>query len=102
MNSAIVQHRNEIAGICQRFGVRRLDVFGSAARSIDFDADTSDIDFLIEFGVDSPADLNSFFGTKSALEELLGRPVDLVELASVRNPFVRADIERDRETVYAS
>lgn len=102
MNSTIVQHRSGIASICRRFGVRRLDVFGSAARSTDFDSQHSDIDFLIEFSEASPPGLDSFFGAKSALEELLGRPVDLVEPASVRNPFVRAGIERDRETVYAS
>ena len=32
----------------------------------------------------------------------VGRPVDLVEEGSVRNPFIRAGIERSAETVYGS
>jgi hypothetical protein len=31
----------------------------------------------------------------------MGRPVDLVEAGSVRNPYVLAEIERSREIVYA-
>jgi predicted nucleotidyltransferase len=36
--------------LCRRYGVRRLDVFGSAARGADFDVATSDVDFLVQFG----------------------------------------------------
>jgi predicted nucleotidyltransferase len=38
-----------IADICRRFGVRRLEVFGSAARATDFHPGSSDADFLVEF-----------------------------------------------------
>jgi len=37
MHPAIAQHRSGISAICQRFGIRRLEVFGSAARADDFD-----------------------------------------------------------------
>jgi len=36
------------------------------------------------------------------LGELLGRPVDLVMPAALRNPYVRAGIEAHRELVYAA
>ena len=37
MHALIGQHRVEIAALCRRYGVLRLDVFGSAARGPDFD-----------------------------------------------------------------
>lgn len=102
MHPAISQHRSGIAAICQRHGIRRLEVFGSAARVDDFNPDNSDADFLVEFAPGVHPDLNSFFGAKSELEQLLGRTVDLVEPSAVRNPYVLAHINRDREAIYAA
>jgi len=102
MHSAIAQHLPRIAAICQHYGVRRLEVFGSAARAEDFDPERSDVDFLVEFSAHPPVGLQSFFGTKTALEQLLGRPVDLIEPGAVRNPYVLASINRSREPVYVA
>ena len=102
MHPAIADHLTDIAAICQRYRIRRLDVFGSAARADDFDPARSDADFLIEFASDEPADLAHFFGFKADLEKLLNRPVDLVESGSIRNPFVLADINRNLQRVYAA
>ena len=46
--------------------------------------------------------LDGFFGLQAELSSLLGRPVDLVEAGAVRNPYVLASIERNREVVYAA
>ena len=102
MHPAIAQHRADISAICQRYQIRRLEVFGSAARGDDFDAECSDADFLVEFSKVAPADLHRFFGIKSELETLLGRGVDLIEPGAVRNPFVLASINRHREAIYAA
>ncbi|MFW2355472.1 nucleotidyltransferase family protein [Hydrogenophaga sp.] len=102
MHPAIAQHRSGIAAICQRHGIRRLEVFGSAARADDFNPDSSDADFLVEFAPGVHPDLSSFFGAKSDLEQLLGRGVDLVEPGAVRNPYVLANINRNREAIYAA
>ena len=103
MHRAIEQHRDEIAAICRRLGVRRLEVFGSAARGIDFNPETGDADFLVEFAHDSSMrSLEQYFGLSEALEQALGRSVDLVESGAMRNPYLRASIERAREVVYGS
>jgi len=102
MHPAIAQHRADISAICQRYQIRRLEVFGSAARADDFDAERSDADFLVEFAPEAPANLQRFFGIKSELEALLSRGVDLVELGAVRNPFVLASINQHREAIYAA
>jgi predicted nucleotidyltransferase len=102
MHAAIARHHAGISVICQRYRIRRLDVFGSAARGDDFDADHSDADFLVEFAPDATVGLDTFFGAKAELEKLLGRGVDLVEPGAIRNPFVLASINQSRESVYAS
>ncbi len=102
MHADIATRREALAALCRRFDVARLEVFGSASRS-DFDPNHSDADFLVEFrpGSDMPA-LGQFFTLAQELENLLGRPVDLVELGAVRNPYVLATINQAREVVYAA
>ena len=98
----IAAHREELWDLCRRFHVRRLDLFGSAARS-DFDPQRSDLDFLVEFDGDHPEalSLRCFFGFRDALEMLLGRPVDLIEPGALRNPYLKASIEASKEAVFA-
>ena len=97
----IAEHSSEIAALCRRFGVRRLHVFGSAARG-DFDPERSDLDFLVEFDSRAPdaLSLKTFFGLQESLEALFGRNIDLVEPGAIRNPYLNASIERSREPVF--
>jgi predicted nucleotidyltransferase len=101
MIDAIARHRDEVQALCRRFHVRRLDLFGSAARG-DYEPDRSDIDLLVEFDrVDPDAlSLRTYLGLKEALEELLGRPVDLIESGAVDNPYLRASIEAAQEPLF--
>ena len=73
-----------------RYGVRSLALFGSHARE-QSRAD-SDIDMLVEF--DGPATSARYFGLQFFLEDLLGRPVDLVTTQALR-PQLRPFVERD-------
>ncbi len=103
MHRLIEAKRSEIAQLCRRFGVRRLEVFGSAARGADFDPARSDVDFLVEFAPETEARaFATYFDFKEALEALLGRPVDLVMPGAVENPYLRARIEGSREPVFAA
>jgi uncharacterized protein len=102
MINEIALRREELRVICRRFYVRRLDLFGSAARG-DFDPKHSDIDFIVEFERDAPLHpFDTYFGLKEELEALFGRKVDLVELSAVRNPYLKASIDQSRENVYAA
>ena len=103
MIDEIALRRDELRAVCRRFHVRRLDLFGSAARG-DFDPQRCDVDFLVEFDRTHPdaLSLRTYFGLKEALEGLLGRPVDLVEPGAVRNPYLKASIEGSREPVFAA
>jgi len=72
--------------LCADYGVKRLELFGSASRS-DFDLKDSDLDFLVEFAVSySLGAFDRYFGLKEDLERLFQRPVDLVEIKAIKNP----------------
>ena len=91
---------DELASLCRRYRVRRLDLFGSAS-SERFDAQCSDLDFLVEFesqAVDGYSD--RYFGLLEALEALFNRSVDLVTLASIRNPYFLRAVQQSRVPVY--
>jgi predicted nucleotidyltransferase len=99
----IDENRDALAVICRRYGVARLEVFGSAARDAGFDPDRSDIDFLVTFEPRVRNDLATFGDLKDALEQLLKRPVDLVERESIersRNFIRRRAILNEAESVY--
>jgi hypothetical protein len=103
MHSFIANHRAEIAEICRRYDVVKLEIFGSAARGEDFDRRRSDADFLVQFRRPSRlGPLEEYFGLQKALSTLLDRPVDLIEPTAVRNPYILADIDHSREVVYAA
>ncbi len=103
MHLEIAQKRAAIAALCRRYGVARLEVFGSAARVSDFDLSRSDADFLVTFTPEAQNDLAVFADFKEELEKLLDRRVDLVEREAVeasRNYIRRRAILRDAEAVY--
>ncbi len=100
MLDLIEAKRSEIAELCRRHHVRRLEVFGSAARG-DFDPGRSDVDFVVTFEAGRKS-LDAYFKLKAGLESALGRPVDLVESEAVENPYIRASIERSKVPVYGA
>lgn len=76
--------------LVEQFGVTSLALFGSTVR--DQAEDDSDIDILVSF--DGPADWRRYFGTQFYIEDLLGRPVDLVTDKALRRelrPYVEAE-----------
>lgn len=96
----IERQRDAVAMLCRQHGVRRLDVFGSAAGDR-FDPGRSDVDLLVDFEPIPPgcyADV--FFGLREGLERLFGTSVDLITRASVRNPYFLQSIEAGREPLF--
>ena len=101
----IAAKKTELEALCRKHHVRRLDVFGSAARGTDFDAAKSDIDFLVEFDRSEPEamTLHTYLGLKDSLEALFGRPVDLIDRKAIeasRNFIRRRSILNGIEPIY--
>jgi predicted nucleotidyltransferase len=68
------QHRDEILRLAARYGAGNVRVFGSVARS---EADEqSDIDLLVD--LQAGRSLFDLGGLQYELEQLLGRPVDVL------------------------
>ena len=86
---------------CERYGVARLRMFGSAA-SHRFDPATSDIDFLVDFRDDAPTGIAPFLELKAELERITDREVDLVEARAVRNPYFAKRVFSEAVDVYAA
>ena len=100
MIALIEQRKTSIVEACQKFGVQRLEVFGSAARD-DFDAQKSDLDFIANFLPPlHPGVADRFLGLADALEKIFARPVDLLTERMIRNPVLREEVNRDRISVY--
>ena len=94
--------RAELAPLCARYRVRRLEAFGSAARG-DFDPQQSDLDLLVEYEELPPGEAaEHYFGLLFALEELFGRPVDLVMLSVVKNACFLEEIAAARVVLHAA
>lgn len=89
-----------LEAFCREHAIVELSIFGSAAR--DSLRPDSDVDVMVTFATDATWDLYDYVAMKDELASLFGRPVDLVESGTVRNPFRRRSIERDLTVVYAA
>jgi len=102
MVDVLQDKREAIAELCARYGVARLDVFGSALRD-DFRPGESDVDLLVEFApMDGYAKAVAYFDLLEALQELLGTEIDLVMTGAVKNRYIARDIELTRQLLYAA
>ncbi len=95
----VEQNLLAITELCRRFGVRRLDLFGSAATG-HFDPASSDLDFLVEFEPETRG--RSYFRLLEEFEKLFGRKVDLLTEPGLENPYLRRRIETERRTLFPS
>lgn len=97
----IDETREQVSELCERYGVKELYVFGSVLRE-DFTSH-SDIDMAVVFSrTEVSGSFDQYFDFKDDLERLLGRPVDLVCLSSVRNSIFRRELDETKRLIYAA
>ena len=95
----IQRHITQIIALCEKHKVTSLYVFGSVLT--DKFNNESDIDFVVIFdkvGVDDYFD--NYFDFKYALQDLLGREVDLVEDQTIRNKYLRQNVDASKQLIY--
>jgi len=97
MFKALADHQDELVALCSRYGVRRLEVIGSAARG---EGGPQDVDLLVEFAERSEDAFTRFFDLKDELETILALPVDLISTRSLENRAFCAAIASDRTAIY--
>ncbi len=96
----IVARVKNIEPLARRWKIKELAIFGSALRD-DFSS-RSDVDLLVVFEDDAHFSLFDLVDLQASLEQLLGRPVDLVEKASLTKLYRRAEILQTAKTIYAA
>jgi predicted nucleotidyltransferase len=101
---ALVRDRQpELRRLCTQYNVRRLALFGSAARGDDFLPESSDLDFLVEFApLQSGQHADCYFGLLADLERLFSRTVDLLDVGAIRNPYLEQAVAKSQELLYAA
>lgn len=101
LSSELQKALTAIRQLAASHGALRLEAFGSAVRGELHEG--SDVDLIVIF---KPMKVlehgQSFFGLKHGLEDLLGRPVDLLEHDAITNPYFLKAIEPERVLLYAA
>ena len=93
-----LEKQSAVEAACRLHHVERLDLFGSALVS---EADARDYDFLVQLIEQSRGRLlEDFLGLADSLEGVLGKPVDLVTERSLKNPYFRDSVMRQKKVVY--
>lgn len=97
--AGIESRRAEVARICARLGVRRLELFGSGTRS----SSPRDLDFLADLGDRAPAQYaEAYFALREELEKLFAKPIDIVTPSGLANPYFRQRVEEEKTLLYAA
>jgi hypothetical protein len=97
----LLQYQEELIRLCQEHEVRSLHLFGSQAKGNA--NETSDIDLLVAFK-DLPIDryTDHYFELHEKLEKLFGRPIDLVTVNMLGNPYFIQSVESTKQLLYAA
>lgn len=96
-----IDFKNEqLNKLCERYNVKELYLFGSAASgSISRE---SDLDFIVNFNrKEYDGAFDQFIEFKQALEEIYDRAVDLYHQRKFRNSIFQDEVERTRKLLYA-
>lgn len=94
------QYINQIKNLCGKHKVKYLYAFGSILT--DNFSENSDIDLIVDFEkVDVNEYADNYYDLKFSLEDLLHRPIDLLEEKAIKNPYFLKKIESQKQLVYA-
>jgi predicted nucleotidyltransferase len=101
MVDLITDNLPAIIALCEKHGVRQLEVFGSATDSGRFDSAKSDVDFVIDFLDYGPGIADRFFRFAEDIEALLGRSADFVfGDKPIKNPYFREAVNESRVMIF--
>ena len=101
IGETVVVSRRALQQLVQRYHIRRLALFGSAARGKL--GPNSDIDLLVEFETGKSPSLGGMVQLQDEFVRLFGeRQVDIATPTILNNPYRRQAIERDMQELYAA
>lgn len=92
-------HLSDISKLCESHKVKALYAFGSVLTE-KFD-DKSDVDLVVDFqNLDVLDYADNYFDLKFSLEEILKRPIDLLEEKAIKNPYFKQNLDKQRQLIY--
>lgn len=95
----LTKYSADIKQLCSQHKVRRLYAFGSVLT--DRFNESSDIDFIVDF---EPIDIvqyaDNYYNLKFSLEDILKKPIDLLEEKAIKNPYFRQVVDNQRRLIY--
>ena len=92
-------YKEQIQRLCRNYKVRALYSFGSV-NTTRFSND-SDVDLMVDFETNDPLEYtDNYFDLKFELENILKRPIDLLESKAIKNPFLRENIDKSKILIY--
>ena len=95
----IDKHIADIQKLCIDYKVRKLYAFGSVLTT-EFNIE-SDIDLLVDFNhIELAHYADNYYDFKFSLQNVLNRPIDLLEEKAIRNPYFRQNINQQRRLIY--
>lgn len=99
MRKELSRHLNQIKQLCDHNKVKTLFAFGSVVRN-DFNSQ-SDIDLIVDIDSSDPFEYSdNYFNLKIQLEKLLNRKIDLLEYKSLKNPYLKKQIDHTKVLIY--
>lgn len=103
MHPTVEKHLDEIRAAAERYGVEKLEIFGSAMTP-EFDEEKSDVDFIVHY----PQEYQygpfgqKLFDLEEELSKILGRTAQLVMTKALNRDYFREAANRTRTTIYDS
>ena len=96
----IKERYTDFVDLCRSHRVDKIYAFGSSITD-HFDENKSDIDLVVRIEIDDPADRGeALLSLWDKLEALFQRKVDLLTEDSIRNPYLKSNINRTKKLIY--
>ncbi len=100
MNKILTDNLNKIEKYCDEYNVKQLYAFGSVCTK-NFN-EKSDIDLLINFQKNISVEkyTDNYFILHELFEKVLKRPIDLLTINMLENPFFIKVMEKTKTLIY--
>lgn len=93
------KHISDIRKLCLDYGVNELYAFGSVLTH-EFDNE-SDVDLVVDFDpIETALYADNYYDFKFSLQDILKRPIDLLEEKAIQNPYFRQNLNQQRQLIY--
>ena len=92
-------HIEQIKLLCNAYQVKSLFAFGSVVSNKLNPG--SDIDLIVDIDSKDPIDYSdNYFALKFQLEDILNRPIDLLEDKAIKNPYFKKQVDQTKVLIY--